>query len=620
MKRYLIICAICLVCLGSFLGSSLSQGSNTKNFIDRNTSLLDKTSGTSNITLESIVGPLSVPSNLSAGSLSINGTVFNDQNGTGLRTKDDPGLQGWTIILSRNDNEILQTTTNDEGRYSFKNLTPGTYIVAENMIAGWNQTYPGGVNGEGNYTVNLIDKDADNYDFGNHFGLMIGQGMSVPKKYPVMPLESWIELGKAFEKAPKAPILREVEPKISATTSLSLLSQVPYDPVQRNQGLCGNCWVWGCTGVVEIAHKIQNEAFDRLSIQYLNSNLNGGTGSGWAGCGGNPSRYANFYSSTGKFIPWSDTNAQYQDGSNWACPSTSTVSASSISTNPNYPISSIQDLSISTHAVGQSTAIANIKNILNQNKGIAFSFFLPNSAAWNDFFSYWNSGSSIPYDIGKFNGQSIGAGFGGHLVLCVGYDDTSDSWIMLNSWGTAGGLRPDGTFKVKMGMNYDAAYPGGYAIYWETLGVTFTGPTVTNSNGASAVMTSSARLNGEVTSTGVQNPTVHIYWGTTDGATNQASWQHDENLGTKGVGTFYRDISSLAWGTTYYYRCFASNSAGSSWASSTARFSTIGTTNPIALQAAVNGKYVCAENAGQSPLIANRDVALGWETFKLIRL
>ena len=201
---------------------------------------MDKTSGTSNITLVSIVGPLSVPSNLSAGSLSISGTVFNDQNGAGLRAKNDPGLQGWTIILNHDGNEILQTTTNDEGRYSFKNLTPGTYIVAENMIAEWNQTYPGGVNGEGNYTVNLIDKDADNYDFGNHFGLMIGQGKSVPKKYPVMPLESWIELGKAFEKAPKAPILREVEPKISATTSLSLLSQVPYDPVQRNQGLCGN--------------------------------------------------------------------------------------------------------------------------------------------------------------------------------------------------------------------------------------------------------------------------------------------------------------------------------------------------------------------------------------------
>ena len=42
--------------------------------------------------------------------------------------------------------------------------------------------------------------------------------------------------------------------------------------------------------------------------------------------------------------------------------------------------------------------------------------------------------------------------------------------------------------------------------------------------------------------------------------------------------------------------------------------------NNVALQAAANGKYVCAENGGQSPLIANRDWIRGWETFKLIRL
>jgi hypothetical protein len=38
----------------------------------------------------------------------------------------------------------------------------------------------------------------------------------------------------------------------------------------------------------------------------------------------------------------------------------------------------------------------------------------------------------------------------------------------------------------------------------------------------------------------------------------------------------------------------------------------------VALQAA-NGKYVCAENAGASPLVANRDAAGLWETFTLVR-
>lgn len=44
-------------------------------------------------------------------------------------------------------------------------------------------------------------------------------------------------------------------------------------------------------------------------------------------------------------------------------------------------------------------------------------------------------------------------------------------------------------------------------------------PTVTNSTGASNVTHNSARLNGEVTSTGGENPTAHIYWGATDGVT-----------------------------------------------------------------------------------------------------
>jgi hypothetical protein len=99
-----------------------------------------------------------------------------------------------------------------------------------------------------------------------------------------------------------------------------------------------------------------------------------------------------------------------------------------------------------------------------------------------------------------------------------------------------------------------------------------TGLTVTNDGGASLVTTSSARLNGEITDTGNENPTVHICWGRSDGGTG--SWEHDENLGTKGQGIFSKDISGLTSGAPYYYRCYASNSAGTSWAGITAQFST----------------------------------------------
>jgi len=63
----------------------------------------------------------------------------------------------------------------------------------------------------------------------------------------------------------------------------------------------------------------------------------------------------------------------------------------------------------------------------------------------------------------------------------VGYnDDDPDNayWIMVNSWGTADGGRPNGTFRLDMNMNYDCYfyYPfprGYYSFYWQTLDITF---------------------------------------------------------------------------------------------------------------------------------------------------
>jgi len=99
-------------------------------------------------------------------------------------------------------------------------------------------------------------------------------------------------------------------------------------------------------------------------------------------------------------------------------------------------------------------------------------------------------------------------------------------------------------------------------------------PTVTNSIGASNVSTTSARLNGEITSIGGEIPTVLIYWGDNDGGTNPAGWDYVEDLGIQS-GTFYKDISGLNSGTGYYYRCYASNSYGSDWADSTTSFLTL---------------------------------------------
>lgn len=114
-------------------------------------------------------------------------------------------------------------------------------------------------------------------------------------------------------------------------------------------------------------------------------------------------------------------------------------------------------------------------------------------------------------------------------------------------------------------------------------------PTVVCS-AASYITSSSARLNGAVTDTGGENPTVHIYWGLSDGGTNPGSWDHDVNLGALGAGAFYTDISSLDPGTTCYYRCYAVNSVGPDWADSTETFETA--LSPPALISPEDGAYV----------------------------
>jgi hypothetical protein len=294
----------------------------------------------------------------------------------------------------------------------------------------------------------------------------------------------------------KAP-LASIDPNVvvPASAHFDLLSHLQYTPSERDQGSAGNCWVWAGTGVTEVALDVQERIKDRLSIQYFDSNYNGGTGVGsgcsWAGCGGNLNEFAQFYSGSTEAIPWSNTNAAYQDGGQ-SCPvsgcesSGTAVPAASISTTPNYPVKSVTENAIPyTHGVSQDTVINSIKNILHQNKAIYFAFALPNDVAWNDFGNWWGyQPESASYDLGKYNSVTYDYVTGaGHAVLLVGYDDTNPAdryWIMVNSWGTATN-RPNGIFHVKMNMNYDTTlYDPVYAewfynLWWETLDLNFRG-------------------------------------------------------------------------------------------------------------------------------------------------
>jgi len=96
-------------------------------------------------------------------------------------------------------------------------------------------------------------------------------------------------------------------------------------------------------------------------------------------------------------------------------------------------------------------------------------------------------------------------------------------------------------------------------------------PTVDNV-AASDIGNNAARIGAQITSTGGLDPHLYIGWGTSDGGTG--SWQNTADLGIQGTGTYYTDLSALTAATTYYYRAYATNSAGTGWAGSTATFAT----------------------------------------------
>src|SRR5688572_20588632 len=99
-------------------------------------------------TLRRIVFELIEPRLLMA---SISGTVFNDLDGNGLRNSE-PALANWTVFLDQNRDHVLNngeasTTTNGSGQYTFTELQPANYTVAQVVPPGWQQTYPGASGG-----------------------------------------------------------------------------------------------------------------------------------------------------------------------------------------------------------------------------------------------------------------------------------------------------------------------------------------------------------------------------------------------------------------------------------------------------------------------------------------
>jgi len=273
-------------------------------------------------------------------------------------------------------------------------------------------------------------------------------------------LRRWIE---SYDTAPRFDFARMADE--APAGYLDLLGHLDYTPSQNSQGACGNCWAWAGTSALGIALDVQKSIHDRLSVQYINSCQQSVIGKSCCQ-GGWLSDFTSFYNSTGLCIPWTNDGAQWQDGSR-DC----STPCGSIATIPAYEIVSINAVTVPTRSgegvPTRETAIRNIKAVLDQHRAVWFAFFVPTGAALQQFTSFWlQQEEDVVLDI-----DSICSGtttYAGHAVLCIGYNDTNPNnryWIMLNSWGTAGGRRPNGLFRVNMDMDYYTLC-GINSFYW----------------------------------------------------------------------------------------------------------------------------------------------------------
>jgi hypothetical protein len=101
---------------------------------------------------------------------SICGIKFNDKNGNGIQDTGELGIPDWQINIGGPID--LSIKTDKEGKYCFDNLIPGTYVIKEEPVLNWVQTFPAS---PGSYSVILTSgQNLKDYKFGNKYEPKVG--------------------------------------------------------------------------------------------------------------------------------------------------------------------------------------------------------------------------------------------------------------------------------------------------------------------------------------------------------------------------------------------------------------------------------------------------------------
>jgi len=144
------------------------------------------------------------------------------------------------------------------------------------------------------------------------------------------------------------------------------------------------------------------------------------------------------------------------------------------------------------------------------------------------------------------------------------YTNASDVALAHPISGLAAGSTNYYTFRASNVLHTGWAAP---SAMFETVDVA---PVV--SNLAALTDIGSATLRGELTDGNAAD--VAIYWGRSDGETNKAAWDSVVRLDDMLEGPFSSAVNA-GYGATFYFRCYATNTAGDAWADSTTNFTTL---------------------------------------------
>ncbi len=176
---------------------------------------------------------------------------------------------------------------------------------------------------------------------------------------------------------------------------------------------------------------------------------------------------------------------------------------------------------------------------------------------------------------GTIAGEATDADAGDTLTYSL---QSGPGWLAVAADGTLSGTPSSSNIGANAFTVRATDTAGAFAEAILNIAVSADLPSV-NTGVAEAITSDSATLNYELTSTGGEEPSVTLYYGTVDGGANSAAWANSLNLGSLPTGNYQTVVSGLESGSSYYFTVAATNSAGTEWGGS-ASFTTENDNSP----------------------------------------